>query len=127
MKSPFSRYANATLFVPVMGDRIKVDPETGNEIPVAEIVEITAMLKQESSKDDTKERSLPGIDLSEVFLKGYLVAPMQLPERVSLPLECEAIVDGCRGRIKIPLLIKSPYRVEKKTGLKIQAYFRQSS
>ncbi|MBD2005612.1 MULTISPECIES: hypothetical protein [Cyanophyceae] len=124
MRSPFSRYANALLFVPVMGDRIKVDPETGNETPVEEIVEIVAMLNQNGS---SKERSLPGVDLSEVFLEGYLVAPMQLPERVRLPLECDAIVDGCKGRIKIRLLMKSSYRSEKKSGRKIQAYFRQSS
>lgn len=125
-RSPFHRYANATLFIEVASDRTKKDEETGNEIPVGEVLSFKALLEQDlKAKDDTNTTYLPGTNMTEIYFTGYLVEPMEFPDRVSLPLECDAEVDGVKGRVRLPFMARSPFGEERKTGRKIQAYFRK--
>ncbi|MEW5857380.1 MAG: hypothetical protein AB1861_08365 [Cyanobacteriota bacterium] len=127
-RSPFRRYANATLFIEVASDRTKTDEETGNEIPVSDRLSFRALLEQDTeAKDDTNTTYLAGANVSEIYFTGYLVEPMEFPNRVSLPLECDAEVDGVAGRVRIPFMARSPFGEERKTGRKIQAYFRKAS
>jgi hypothetical protein len=120
--SAFGNFANAKLFisVPTAGETVDSD---GNVIPGSTTLEISAMLLQDS-RGDKQPRSIPEDHINDLFLTGYLVDPPDLPENVKLPLDCEAEVSGVKGRVWIPLTIKSPFLVDQILGLKIQAYWR---
>ncbi len=133
-KSPFARYANATLKLAIAseGDLAK-DPETGNMRPGLEILEFKALLEN-SHTDDYQTKILPGIDATDTYLEGYLVGQVVsgelqgldtafFPEGVKTPIEMEAVVDGKQGKLQILPTVASPYGVDAKTGQKICAYF----
>lgn len=122
--SPFRRYSNSQLLLQIYNGRIKEDKETGNLIPVPETLELSALLNASKSKEDTKQRTLPAADLNEIYVTGYLVAPMQWPEGVKLPIECDAVIGGQKGRLKLELRLASSWGEERKTGAKISGYFR---
>lgn len=120
----FDNFANTKLFVSVPIDGITTDPETGNVVSGSKLVEVKAMLLQ-VSKGDKQPRNIPEDHLNDLFLLGYLIDPF--PSNLTLPIDCEAEIDGVRGRIWIPLIIKSPFLVDEALGQRIQAYWRIQS
>jgi hypothetical protein len=124
MKSFFTRYANSYLFlkVPSIGFT-EIDPLTGNEYPLEKTVEFKALLKQIGTSIQYTE----GQNINNINVEGYLVEPMLFPKDVKPPFECEAIINNVKGILRVPLLISSPYNVNKFTGEKIQGTFFKSS
>ena len=115
-------YWNSQLWFDVADGEIKIDPETGNSLPETKTVEVAAILKP--SIDKTKERSQPGTDISEIYVKGYLCDPLQMPIKPPCEVRCE--ISGKQGRLRIPALIQSPYGAEVRErviGQKIEGYF----
>jgi hypothetical protein len=121
-RSPFQKYANAFLTLEIPTGGLRVDEETGNQLPIYEKLSIEAIM---SAARDPTERSLPGVDANSIYLEGCLVNPKQFPVGIQPPLECEAVVDGRKGRLKLAIAIRTGIdkMVEKKTGQVVQGYF----
>ena len=115
-------YWNAVLYFEVEGKGFKQDSETGNLTLATDTVVCKAILKQESRG---RSLSQPGQNVSEISVVGYMASPTKMP--VQPPVEVEAEIDGKRGRLKIPLSVRTPYAgdlQEKYAGQKIQGTFR---
>lgn len=115
------RYWNATLIFETVTTELVIDSETGNMLPKSSKVETKAIVKQ-SSKG--LARSQPGQNVSEIPVVGYMAQPVKMP--VQPPVEVSAIVDGKRGRLRIPALIRTPYETElqeKHSGQKFEGFF----
>lgn len=112
------RYVAATLYLQMVSETLRIDEETGNAMPVLEPKEFHAVVKQ----NNQMQQQLPGLDVSEIAVSGYLTDPMLLPDGLRFPLECDAEVGGRRGRLRIPFLISTA--LDKKTGQKFQGIFK---
>lgn len=120
-RSRFSKYANAVLTLQIPTEGLQRD-EDGNYQPIYEPMEIKAILSESKS---SQERSLPAVDVSQLYVEGVLVDPMQFPPGVQPPLECDAVIDERRGRLSLAIGIGTGIdkKAERKTGQVIQGYF----
>lgn len=78
-RSPFAEMANALLTFVTITDRYSED-EYGQPINQEVPYEVVALLKPAPAR--TKRD--PGIDINQESLTGFLVAPLTLPDKISL-------------------------------------------
>lgn len=127
MANPLSRYANATLKVPIAGSGAAVQDADGNYIaPGQTTIDVKALLRP-SNMPKTEST---GVDQSATYLSGRLVDPNYLPFGVQYPLECECILKSGQGTItgKIQLEVRvqegfAGRKVEDKIGQSIGGRF----
>lgn len=123
MASPFSAYANSTIFVPLPGTVAERD-DTGNwAVTGGGTLEVRALLKMGSST--TKNEG--GVDGATILVDGYLTDPTFFPESVSLPNRFPCEMQGpnrlLRGELEVKASLLNPFGVEPLTGQKIAGVF----
>lgn len=123
MASPFSAYANSTIFIPLPGTVAERD-DTGNWVVTGGgTLEVRALLKMGSST--TKNEG--GVDGSTISVNGYLTEPFFFPESVSLPNRFLCEIQGpnrvLRGELEVKASLLNPFGVEPLTGQKISGVF----
>ena len=123
MASPFSAYANSTIFIPLPGTVAERD-NTGNWVVTGGgALEVRALLKMGSST--TKNEG--GVDGSTISVNGYLTDPIFFPESVSLPNRFPCEIQGpnrlLRGELELKASLLNPFGVEPLTGQKIAGVF----
>lgn len=123
MASPFSAYANSTIFIPLPGTVAERDA-TGNWVVTGGgTLEVRALLKMGSST--TKNEG--GVDGSTISVNGYLTDPTFFPESVSLPNRFPCDIQGpnrlLRGELEVKASLLNPFGVEPLTGQKIAGVF----
>jgi hypothetical protein len=123
MISPFKPWANTIIRLQTTGQLI-TNSETGNQSPSEIIEEFDAILYQ---KEKPKTEVRFGQNAEEIYVEGYLVAPMLFPDEIQPPIVCKAIINGIEGQLEIPLLIPSPFEVNRKTGDRIKGYFTKGN
>ena len=123
MASPFSAYANSTIFIPLPGTVAERD-DTGNWVVTGGgALEVRALLKMGSST--TKNEG--GVDGATILVDGYLTDPIFFPESVSLPNRFPCEIQGpnrlLRGELELKASLLNPFGVEPLTGQKIAGVF----
>ena len=122
MASPFSAYANSTIFIPLPGTVAERDA-TGNWVVTGGTLEVRALLKMGSST--TKNEG--GVDGATILVDGYLTDPTFFPESVSLPNRFPCEMQGpnrlLRGELEVKASLLNPFGVEPLTGQKIAGVF----
>lgn len=121
--SPFSAYANSTIFIPLPGTVAERD-DTGNWVVTGGgALEVRALLKMGSST--TKNEG--GVDGATILVDGYLTDPIFFPESVSLPNRFSCEIQGpnrlLRGELELKASLLNPFGVEPLTGQKIAGVF----
>lgn len=121
--SPFSAYANSTIFIPLPGTVAERD-DTGNWVVTGGgTLEVRALLKMGSST--TKNEG--GVDGATILVDGYLTDPIFFPESVSLPNRLLCEIQGTnrllRGELEVKASLLNPFGVEFLTGQKISGVF----
>lgn len=121
--SPFSAYANSTIFIPLPGTVAERD-DTGNWVVTGGgALEVRALLKMGSST--TKNEG--GVDGATILVDGYLTDPIFFPESVSLPNRFPCEIQGpnrlLRGELELKASLLNPFGVEPLTGQKIAGVF----
>lgn len=124
-KSPFAphldNFSPATLTILASFGELRQNPKTLNMEPVQTPIQLTALLGA-TTKDPT-ERTMPGVDVNEVYVRGHLVNPMSFPAGVKPPLECDVEIGGQRGRLRLEQTIPFP-ALENRIGRFLQGYLR---
>jgi hypothetical protein len=121
--SPFATFANATLRFQIVSGNLAIDPKTGNQQPGTAVLQVEALLQQ---KRDPNRTIRPGVDSSAVWLEGYAIEPMLLPNVVTPDSRAAAVWDSKQGEFFLELTGRSPYGVAPITGDKIRGYFQIS-
>ncbi len=96
--SGFEPFANTTLTFVVSGDSVTVDPDTGNEIPVA--VE-DVYLAHLSQKKLPKYLAEAGVDETTIYLEGKLISPWLMGERLRPNAIAKADFQGALGEFEL--------------------------
>lgn len=126
-KSPFDikrfqdTYALLELQVPDVGNT--ATDATGNVLPAAKIQQYRAYLKPASK--DPRQVELPGASVSQCYVRGYLVEPMDFPPGISPPLEVSCAMNGRKGKLQLEPAIARPFGSERYTGTAIQGWFTE--
>lgn len=125
MPSPLAPYFNATLSVKAYAGPGHEDPDTGNWIDGASApLTVRALLEPVSNLSTTGARLSSGLDVSEVYLQGWLVDPLDFPTGFDLPAQINATLDGRIGVFNCVLKPRSPWGDEKILGRMVEGVFR---
>ncbi|MCA2504922.1 MAG: hypothetical protein IM550_10700 [Microcystis sp. M54BS1] len=129
MASPFSAYANSTIFIPLLGTVAERD-DTGNWVVTGGgTLEVRALLKMSSQRGQgsSTTKNEGGVDGATILVDGYLTDPIFFPESVSLPNRFACQIQGpnrlLRGELEIKASLLNPFGVEPLTGQKIAGVF----
>ena len=129
MASPFSAYANSTIFIPLPGTVAERD-DTGNWVVTGGgTLEVRALLKMSSQRGQgsSTTKNEGGVDGATILVDGYLTDPTFFPESVSLPNRFSCEMQGpnrlLRGELEVKASLLNPFGVEPLTGQKIAGVF----
>ena len=129
MASPFSAYANSTIFIPLPGTVAERD-DTGNwVVKGGGTIRVRALLKMSSQRGQgsSTTKNEGGVDGATILVDGYLTEPTFFPESVSLPNRFLCEIQGpnrlLRGELEVKASLLNPFGVEPLTGQKIAGVF----
>ena len=119
-KSPFHDYANALIKIPtsVLGEGLD---KYGNQLVTQSFTEYQCIL--EPAKADTvATQYMPGKNSNTIYLKGYLVNPLEFPSSISFPCDCEMEMKMGpgyvqEGRIRLIYPVSDPYLLGEKIDI----------
>lgn len=95
--SAYGNIANATLAFEVAGATLTVEEETGNEVPVTEVINYLAALRLNRSRWEKQV----GVDESTFPCTGRLLSPATLDPRIVGGSKAAAVINGRRGRFEL--------------------------
>lgn len=131
--SPFKNMVNTVLYVPVeVDEQFTGDDELGNTAKETRELAIQAILKYgtgRASKGVTAPHDYQWAeDDKKIFLTGYAVDPMILPDEIrqSCPL-CRIEIGGLKGYFQFTPNMPDTFGVQKATGTVIQGYYMSAS
>lgn len=120
-KSPFliKRFIQtyATLYLDVATDELIQDGN--NWVPATQSIEAIAYLKQTTK--EAKQIAQPGVNVSQVHVKGYLVSPMHFPNGVR-PTQCKVKLGKREATLEFLPVADKPFSTERYTGDYIEGW-----
>lgn len=125
---PISLPKNAALTLSKVSSLVAIDPITGNPVG-EETLEVGASLTWNSKQGRNLE--LPGIDMSDSMLIGYLVEPSILPDGYSLTGTVPMNLTKPSGNVEVGEFtfeqVDSPFSaaIAQVAGTAISGYFRK--
>lgn len=129
MSSPFTAFVNAHLRFQVATGTLQPDGK-GNLKPGKAVVEVAAMLKQETKQGKEERRKpAPGVDETAIYIEGYLVEPLSLPGIITPDTPCQIEWQGRKGRFYVDFTAKNPFLDALNINLvnKLRGWFAPSS
>lgn len=120
--SEFRDYVNSSIFVEIGTSALQAD-DWGNSRPQTETLEIKTFLKELRGNSQTRPAgslaAMQGSNTMTTYLKGYLVEPMDWPDRI-VPQFCEVDYLGRRGKLQVFSQLPRAFDTEKMTGTVVE-------